>query len=263
MVVYADIVFFVNFISAFLLLSVGRIIFNMNRKTLRVILASLLCGVYSVCEILLGLPFALRIVVLTVMCMISFGISCLVLSTLRIMFLSVALLVAVVLISNIFGVNASVSGGLVTVFSKGYIMGIIYGVSYPMVMLVIKCVRSRSDKRRVVLRFGRHRLKTELLYDSGNLLTYKGISVAVLSWEAVRHITGFDTYTDFCVHCEDTVIFSGVHGAGILPLMRPDRCLVDGTESDIYVAVSERGYGGFSGIIGDIKRVGEEIKCNF
>ena len=70
MVIYADVIFAVNFISTFALLIVYAVLAGSEKKYMRLAYASTISGVYAVAESVYALPYILRVFIL-VLVMVS------------------------------------------------------------------------------------------------------------------------------------------------------------------------------------------------
>ena len=265
MVIYADVVFFVNLISAAALLYLSAILTGKKVSVMRLILASSLSGVYAVFDAVFALPYIFRAATLFCMSFISCGRVGIVLNTSLIMLTSVLLEAVFMLFMTLVGANGYIRSGVITVFAGGTFAMLFYALSFPVVYTVSLLFKKRLKKRAVNIKINGRSIQRTLLYDSGNLLTYKGLSVAVVSWNTISELLSETSYQEFLENTTDRVLYSTVGKVGMLPAIKPDKCTVDGSLCDIYIAVSDNGFLRCGGIIGDIKsnHFREEEICSF
>ncbi len=265
MIIYADVVFFLNFVSSATLLFAYGLIFGIRYRALKILAGAAISGVYAVLEIIFNLPYIIRTAVLFCICAVVFGASGTMYNTLRIMFIIICLEVVFVAIMTVAGATAYVSYGMVTVFANSIAGIIIYALSYPTVFFIRYIIRNKSRIKKACFMINGTQINVDLLYDSGNLLMHKGYSVAIVSWDAVSGAFLGMTYEDVKFNADDAVVFQTVGTGGIMPVVKPQNCTICGIKSEIYVAIADRGFGRCGGIVGDVKNkiVGEEIKCSF
>ena len=79
---------------------------------------------------------------------------------------------------------------------------------------------------------------------------HKGVNVAVVSWEVLKDALGTDTYEEFVLIAEDRMIFNTVGSNGILPVTEPEKFLLDGREVSVKLALINKKFNTYDGIIG-------------
>ena len=240
MVVYIDIVFFVNFISSSALFFLYSAIIKAKPSAMRTFLAAALSGVYAVCEATVALPFILRPILLLCMVRLVFGTESVIFNTLRLMLVIAALELVFLFIMTQLGYDGQISNGSVTVFANGVVGFFVYALSYPILLISRFVLAARARLRRVRVSVQGAHKSLVLLYDSGNLLRHNGLPVAIISRSAIEFIN-----TDSCIE------FGAIGTGGLLPVIKPESCVIDGIERDIYIAVADRKFNGVDGIIGD------------
>lgn len=254
MVVYADVVFAVNFISVAALIFAYSIFTERKIKVLRMLCGACVAGVYAVAESVLELAYPLRIFVICLVAAAAFGIKSYAANTLRFIgFCAVIGIVFTVAIS-LMGYGTYIANGTVTVFANDIITVFLYALSYPALFAVRKIASRRTDKKNVSLTIEGHKIKTTLYYDSGNFLKHKGTDVAVISWERIKPLYPDRAYEDFILIAEERMIYNTVGTGGILPILTPERAEVNGFEVEIKIAVANRNFGEYDGVIGKMHR---------
>ena len=242
-----------NFISTFALLKAYGFVFGGRVGAVRTSLASAVSGLYAVLEQVLFLPYVLRTAVLFLLIAIAFGRIGVLYNTVRFAFVTVCVEVLFMAIMSLTGRDAFVARGSVTVFCNG-IWGIAaYLMVYPLLLLIKKSIKMRSHKKSAEFVINGQKTTLSLLYDSGNLLTYKGASVAVVAWDSIKDLFPDMDYDEFLITCEDRMIFNTVGRGGIIPVITPDSPSIDGSTVNIKIAVSQRSFNGYDGVVGDMK----------
>lgn len=250
MAVYADIIFFVNFVSTMSLLLLYIVIFTCKKRWIRTIIASSISGIYAVIEIAFLLPYILRTLTLLLIIVITFGRVSVLYNTARFFFVTVCMQAVFMALMMIMGNDAYIANGSVTVFSGDILGFIIYGLSFPLIVLFKKMVKMRMKIRKCQITINGKKIDVSLLYDSGNLLMHKGVNVAVVSWDAIKDALGTDTYEEFVLIAEDRMIFNTVGSNGILPVTEPEKFLLDGREVSVKLALINKKFNTYDGIIG-------------
>lgn len=253
MVVYADVVFIVNFVSTFALLLAYAAVFGGVYNLRRKVFAAAVSGIYAILESIYGLPYILRTAVLFLINMISFGKNGLLNNTLRFIFISVCIEAIFLMLMTAFGRDAYIVEGTVTVFSGGVLGAFVYVMSYPIFLITKTVIKKHSKKRDTEFTIDGQKIRLTLLYDSGNLLTFKGKSVAVVSWESIKGIFNNEYYDEFTLKVDERMIFNTVASGGVMPVITPKKSIIDGVERDLYIAVTKRSFKNSDGVIGDIK----------
>lgn len=250
MVIYADVIFFVNFVSTLTLILAYGVMFSCKRHILRAVIAAAVSGIYAVAEIVFSLPYMLRMAVLTAVSIITFGRCSVIYNTARLVFLGLCTQIVFMLIMAAMGNDAYIANGSVTVFSGDISGFVIYFLAFPLMLFLRRIIKMRSQVRDCRFTINGNSLQLLLLYDSGNLLTHNGFSVAVVAWSSVSGFLGIDSYSDFIEKADDSMVFNTVGDGGTLPIIVPDRVIADGREININIAVADREFKGCDGIIG-------------
>lgn len=241
MTVYIDVVFLANLISSLLLLFSVRVIFNLRAKPYRIALSALVAGIYAVLEAVFLLPALLRTGVLYIMSVISFGKIGGLINTLRVLSISAAVVVLILIFCQITGDTAMVAEGGVTVISDNIIFSVILALSYPITVVILYGTKRYKRICRAEFKIQGNTVICSLLRDSGNLLRYKNIPVAVINKNSFQNITP----TDY-------MIYNTVSSAGLMPLIKPESAVIGGTLCEVYIGLSEKNFSGYDGIIGNI-----------
>lgn len=253
MTVYADVVFFANFISTLALLLAFSAAFGGKPRLIRATAASAVSGVYAVFEQVFFLPYVLRTAVLFLLIAIAFGRIGALYNTVRFAFVTVCVEVLFISVLSLMGRDAYVTRGSVTVFCNGVWGMAVYFLCYPVLLLTKHCVKMRTRKKYAEFAINGQKIYLSLLYDSGNLLMHKGVSVAVVSWDSIKDLFPDMDYDEFLITCEDRMIFNTVGSGGIIPVITPDSPLIDGSAVNIKIAVSQRTFNGYDGVVGELK----------
>ncbi len=262
MTVYADVVFVANFISTTALLSGCSAIFGGRIKLVRMALSGAVSGLYAVCESVFLLPRIIRLVVLFLLTAIAFGRKEVLLNTARFAFVAVCIEVLFMLIMSIMGQSTFITDGSVTVFCSGLVGMTVYFLSYPLLILIKQNAKKRTAEKHAEFVINGQKITLTLLYDSGNLLIHKGVSVAVVTWKKINDLFSDMDYDEFLITSEDRMIYNTVSSGGVLPIITPERSVIDGISVNIKLAVADRDFGTCDGIVGDLNMKGMEIKCS-
>ena len=241
MTVYADIVFFANFISSSALFFLYGAIIKARPLITRTLAAAAVSGVYAIAETMLFLPYILRVILLFCMVRIVYGRESILFNTLRLMLVIAGLELVFVFVMSWLGYDGFIANGTVTVFANGVLGFFIYALSYPLLLLLRYIADARARIRRMTVTAQGRSCRLVLLYDSGNLLRHNGLPVAIVSGTSVPFVNP----------CE-CIEFGAVNGNGFLPVIKPESCVIDGIKRDIYIAVADRKFNGVDGIIGEV-----------
>lgn len=260
MTVYADEVFAVNFISTACMLGAYSHASDKSTGAFRIFCSAAAVGVYSVFEILFLMPHCLRIPLTAAITAAAFGRRNILRNMFGICFFSAMLEVIFSVLMYVAGRNMYVVSETVTVFSSDIFAAGAYAAVYPIFFAVRSFVKIKRRGKKADAVINDAKIRLVLLYDSGNLLRYKGLGVAVVSWDRIKAIYPGKSYFDFAECAEGWIHFGSVGQGGVLPIVTPDKFSVDGTEIKIKIAVAERRFGDFDGLIGEAGK--ERIKCN-
>ena len=262
MTVYADVVFIANFISVIALLLGYSAVFGGRISVFRLCLSGTFSGLYAVCEAVFCLPHIMRVAVLFLLIATAFGRENIVYNTARFAFVAVCVEVLFTAVMSIIGRSAVVTDGSVTVFCSDFVGATVYFSVFPLLLFIKRYTKKRNSQKHAEFVINGQKITFTLLYDSGNLLTHKGVSVAVVAWCKIKDLfTGME-YNDFLITAEDRMIYNTVSAGGILPVITPSESVIDGVGVNIKLAVAERSFGACDGIVGDLNMKGMEIKCS-
>ena len=262
MTVYADVVFIANFVSVITLLSGYSAVFGGRIQRFRLCMTGVVSGIYAVCEAILLLPHIMRMAVLFFLIAIAFGRKNVLYNTARFAFVAVCVEVLFIAVMSIMGQRAFVTDSNVTVFCSGMVGVLVYFLNFPLLLIIKKYAKKHTQKKHAEFVINGQKTTLTLLYDSGNLLTHKGVGVAVISWSKIRDLFHGMDYDDFLITAEDRMIYNTVSAGGILPVITPEKSFLDGAEVNVRLAVAERSFGECDGIVGDLNMKGMEIKCS-
>ena len=253
MTVYADVLFAVNFTALFLLLYVYSSFRKIPLKLLRVFTASVLCGAYAVFEAVYSLPRFLRTAVLFCFSGVVFGKKGIVKNTSGLAVCSLAVEAAVILVFAIFDKSVVIQKGIAVVFAHDKIVFLVWLLAYPALTVANKIVMYIKHRKNVSIWYNGKRVDFLAMYDSGNLLIYSGKSVVITAWDTVSDLFDCDSYSRFMSEAENKTGFKAVSGTGQMPLFKPEKCLINSVEKDIYVGVIENNlFGSYTAIVGDV-----------
>ncbi|HIU57774.1 MAG TPA: sigma-E processing peptidase SpoIIGA [Candidatus Ornithomonoglobus merdipullorum] len=251
MTVYADELFAVNFVSNILLFYAYSLLRGIKPRRIRVLAAAAVGGLYAVIETVFGLHEVIRIPVLACMIAAAFGRSGFIVNLSGVMFVSVCAEGLTAAVLSFAGADARLAAGRMTLFASEPVSAAAYLAAYPIMLLCGAAIRRAGRRRRVVIEYGGRRTELFAMYDSGNLLRYKGLPVIVIGREATAELFECD-YSELLLRAPDILRCNTVGGGGMLPVFIPENCVVDGSRRDAAVAVADRGFRGFGGITGDM-----------
>lgn len=251
MTVYADELFAVNFVSNILLFYACSLFRRIRLRRMRLFASAVAGGLYAVAETVLGLPAGMRIPVLAFMTVGAFGRSGFIVNLGGVMFVSVCAEGLTAALLSFVGGDARLAAGRMTIFASEPVSAVIYLAAYPLMLLCGLAIRRAGRRRRVAIEYGGRKTKFWAMYDSGNLLKYKGLPVIVIGRNTAEELFECD-YSELMFHAPDILRCNTVGGCGMLPVFIADHCIVDGSERTAAVAAADRGFGNFGGITGDI-----------
>lgn len=249
MTVYIDIVFVANVISSLLLFYSVDFIFSLKGRWYRILLSSIICGIYAVTDAIYVLYKPLRIVVLFFMILEAWGYKGALYNLLRVAFLEGIIAVAVTLISGLIGINALFFESGITFIAKDWVTAIITVIAYPVIMLINQFKNRKKRILRVIFTIDGEEIKLNLLFDSGNLLCHKNIPVAVIDWRNFPHI---HSYEEILLTAPERLMYNTVSSSGIMPLIKPQNMLLGGVKRECYIGLTNKRFVGYAGVIGKI-----------
>lgn len=250
--IYADVIFIMNFISSAALFFAYRLIFTIKFDIPKILISASICGIYSVFEILLEFPKTARIALLLSLSFLQFGKSGGIYNGVRLMLLTILLEMIFIATISVFGKSVFFSNGTVSVFAGDVFGALAYIAAYPLLFTINKIKAEMSKIKKVSFIVNNKKFTAELLYDSGNLLMYNNHPIAVISWSALSSAFPDKEYQELLTTC--TVIpFKALDGVGYMPIIKPEEFLIFGCRADVYIAITERLFENCEGIIGKIK----------
>lgn len=243
MVIYADEIFILNFAATFILYLAVCVIFDFKISVARLSIAGAISGLYAVLEAAFGIWHGVRAVVMAVGVWLTFGQCGFLMNMLRVMNVSVCAVLFTTAVNMLLCGDTLVSGGSVVLLADGTVMGFVYLLAYPMTVLGVRWFKNRCRFRRCVFEVEDKTIYAKLLYDSGNLLSYNGLPVAVVT-KTIADSVNIEYDGD------EFIQLTTIEGTGKLPLIKPDKCIIDGVERDIYIAISEYEFKDCGGLVG-------------
>lgn len=252
MTVYLDVHFLLNLIWALLMLICVKILYAIKSQWHRLLLASAFCGVCSVIEIVIGILVPLRLFVLYLMTVISWGFAGALYNFSRLLFVYALTSAVFIGAGALLGINSVVSGKGITVVAADFPTAVMGILIYPLMIGFNTFKKRWKNLVKVQLCVKGDMLSGRFLYDSGNLLKFKGVSVAVTDWSVLKNTMGGISYEELIYECEDRVLYNTVGGSGILPLIKPEKAVINGICREIYIGAVNRHFIGYWGVIGDL-----------
>ncbi|MGN1115749.1 MAG: sigma-E processing peptidase SpoIIGA [Candidatus Ornithomonoglobus sp.] len=253
MKIYVDEIFAVNMVSQLLMLYSYGILSGIKIRHWRIIAAAAAGGVYSAVEAAAAMPHILRIPALALICFIAFGRRRLVHYTAQLMLLCLAVEGLTIAAVSVIGGGAALAGGAVTLFASEPVTAEVYIAAYPAVLLYKKLSDIKKKYRRIAVIYKGKTTEFAALYDSGNLLKYHGRAVILTDLATGLAISGCGCYDELMANAETFITYGTIGKSGVLPVIEPERCLIDGRETAAALAVINRSFKGkYNGIAGEI-----------
>lgn len=253
MIIYADELFAVNFVSNALLFYAYAMLRGVKKRHIRILSSAAAAALYAVTEAVFGISVYLRPVVLAAAVALAFGYAGVISNTLGIMFVSVCAEGMTVAVLSFLGTDAVFAAGSISVFAPELLSAAVYFAAYPILLLCRYFIGKQRRCRKIMIRYNDKEISFKAMYDSGNLLKYKGMPVLIIDAETAGPLFDCGKYSEIFSAAPDILRFGTVGKSGIMPVFVPDKCVIDGVECPAAAAVSERGFGnGFGGIAGDI-----------
>lgn|GEM_PF-5248238 len=254
MTVYADEVFLINMISNTLLLYAYAYSSGLKPRHRRMVAAAAAGGLYAALEAALGIPPVLRAAALCSIIYIAFGRAALIKHTVRLMLICFVIEGITLTVLSAFGAGAALTRGTVVIFASEPVCAAIFICTYPAYILIMRLMARSRRHIRMRLTYRGRCAEFYALYDSGNLLKYRGKPVIMAAWDAVYTLLDCDDYEMLRKSAEDFVIYHTLSGAGVLPVIEPDICEADGAEVNAAVAVVRRKFKGkYSALAGEFR----------
>lgn len=204
MKIYIDVLFFINFISTYLLLDITVKLSGNKVKSSRKLIGALLGAALSVSIFLLKeIGFLIRILsfIIIPMCVFGFNKSYILKHIIFFLISSLIMSAVFVFIEGFYGSNVYVRQGVIyfDIQVKRFI--VIFLISYLAVKISAKLIKKRNQKKIVKIKilFNGESVELKALSDSGNLLKepISKKSVTVSEWETVKKLFNNISYEDF------------------------------------------------------------------
>ncbi len=261
-VIYADILFVINFSLDYLCLFIAGRLLNRWSKPLRLVAAGVLGGLFSFVPYITQVPpyisLPLNLSMAAIICLIAFGyggIKPFLLVTVTFM-VSSALMGGV--ITALYSLSGRYSNGIYTeadAFSFAAICFVSAVIVFAYGMISKRKIHTRCAEVRIYL--GKEKVSARLLADSGNLVTepFSALPVIILSASALP--PPYDDPESEIFPLQPRIIpFGTSAGGGCFMGFRPDRIDIirlgkKPLRADAYIAVdtSQNRYSGYDGII--------------
>lgn len=228
MIVYADVLFLINFISSYIMLRlIERLILKRRVKPVRIVIAAAVGGVASVIVFCADIPSVLLLPIKTLSAVIMvfaafFTRGGHILRTVLWLFaLSGMTVAAAIMLAMLLGGATGVLVRCGTVYfdlPPGVFLPL-FILSYAAAAAFMKILQNRRAKRRysVTISYGGKKITVPALFDSGNLLRdpLSGKCVSVLEWDKAKELIGADYGFDTILEHTDNVILRAVPYRGI------------------------------------------------
>ncbi len=210
MIVYADVMFIINFtINACLIFLSGRL-FDCKPKFIRLALGGMTGAIYQlICVALNVRSVLISVVVATLQILITYKKKRLMLS---VVFMTVSFLTAGIL--NLFSVTI-------------FIFPISLGLAYYIIKYIDKRLKLNKLEHKIEVQVGDKSLSLDGYIDSGNELP-----IAVISEKTAQ-----DLFDDFDEKEFDKIPCVTVNGKGYISVFKPDFIEIDGKQRDIKIGI--------------------------
>lgn len=208
MVIYADILFLINFVSAYIMLSlIGKFIVKSKIKIWRLCIASAVGGISAAIifswEIPIAISYFFRLLSALIMVFISFYEQKhhILSQILWLTALSGMMIAAMVMLTAVLGrtTGAIIRSGVVYFDLPQKVFIPLFVLSYILVTLFIKFLQRRRLKRLYIITvtYRGKKITVPALFDSGNLLRepVTGKAVSIIEWNRAREL--LDTECEF------------------------------------------------------------------
>ena len=231
MIVYADVLFLINFISSYIMLRlIERLILKRHLKPFRIIIAAAVGGIASVIVFCADIPSALLLPIKTLSAVIMVFTAFFTRgghiphTVLWLFALSGMTVAAAIMFAMLLGGATGVLVKCGTIYfdlPPGVFLPL-FILSYAAAALFMKILQNRRAKRRysVTISYGGKKITVPALFDSGNLLRdpLSGKSVSVLEWDKARELIGADYgYDALLEHTDDMIVravpYRGINGS--------------------------------------------------
>ncbi len=215
MVIYADVIFAVNFVSAYIMLYIiGKAVNKVKIRKKRIAAAALEGGASAAiifcAEISAAAAYILRAASVFLMVFTAFFElrKQILLQFIYFTLISGIMMFSMILLSSAAGVTAALKGGIMYFDLPAKTFTLLFAASYLLMIFFVKVFKNRKNKKYYIMNVT-HNDKTitvSALFDSGNLLKepVTGKCVSIIEWKEVKKLFGVDyDFSDIENHTDD------------------------------------------------------------
>lgn len=252
MVIYADVVFAVNFVSSYIMLYIlGKVINRVKIRKKRLIAASVIGGIFAAVVFCTEIPvyfsYIIRIASVCLMIIISFfeQRKCVAAQLAWFTVMTCVMVFSMLALASVLknAVGAVIKAGIVYIDIPLNIFIPAFILSYAIMILLVKAFKNRQNKRYYIMSVT-HNDKTvtvTALFDSGNLLKepITGKEVSLLEWDEAKKLfcAEYD-FDDIEKHIEEmklwVIPFHSVDNpSGILFAFLADGVVIEDAKKDV------------------------------
>ena len=204
MEIYADVIFFVNFIFSYVLLYIlGKFVNTVKIKKLRLAVAAVIGGISSAIIFCIEMPmwisYVLRCVAMFLMITTAYfeKRKNILNQMLWFVMLGGIMMFVMIMLVSLTGktIGMAINNGIVYFDINSKVFAVSLGISCVMMIFFVKMFKNRKNKKYYILNVTHNdrTITVSALFDSGNLLKepITGKYVSILEWEAAKEL--FDT----------------------------------------------------------------------
>lgn len=208
MEIYADVIFFVNFIFSYVLLYIlGKTVNKVKIKKIRIAAASVIGGVFSTIIFCIEMPMWISYIARATAIFLMIAIAYfekrknILNQILWFLMFSGIMMFAMIMIVSLTGktIGMAINNGIVYFDINSKVFTISLVISCIIMILFVKMFKNRKNKKYYILNVTHNdrTITVSALFDSGNLLKepITGKYVSILEWEEAKKL--FDTEIDF------------------------------------------------------------------
>ena len=208
MEIYADVIFFVNFIFSYVLLYIlGKFVNTVKIKKLRLAVAAVIGGISSAIIFCIEMPmwisYVLRCVAMFLMITTAYfeKRKNILNQMLWFVMLGGIMMFVMIMLVSLTGktIGMAINNGIVYFDINSKVFAVSLGISCIMMIFFVKMFKNRKNKKYYILNVTHNdrTITVSALFDSGNLLKepITGKYVSILEWEAAKEL--FDTEIEF------------------------------------------------------------------
>ena len=248
MVIYADVLFFINFSMDFLSLFICSLVTHRAYKKKRIIFASSLGAVYGVLQVIINLEFITGVVICILVAVLMINVTFKEKKVNNIIILTAIYFFVSTALGGIMSLIYTTMNGMLTLVISNYTYEGVYNGARLFVIIFLtlivsllftKALNSKKDLKSVALtvKIMDKNYDLEGLCDTGNMLkepfSGKSVILVVKSCEIGMEISKIDE------NKKKYIPYKDVHGEGMLKGVMPKELMVDGIIRSAYIAVCE------------------------